>query len=556
MKKITTIVVLSVLLSALMPLHARDFTYTYEGQTITYTVLDEEAKTCATKAGGYDEIEDKYITGNTVSGALVLPANPKDGDVEYTLTEIGEYAFYECGDLNSVIIPNTVKKIGDRAFYWCTGLPSINIPNSVTEFGQCAFLGCSSLTKAEFASIEHLCSINFGDYTSNPLYNAKHLYINGEEIKDLVIPNSVTKIGEKAFIGCGGLTSVTIPNSVTEIGGGAFERCSNLTSVSIPNSVTKIGDRAFYWCTGLPSINIPNSVTEIGEKAFVECRFTSISIPESVTKIGSQAFLFCRNLTKAEFVSFEALYNIQFEDSESNPLYSAQHLFVAGEEITEIVIPDTVTEIGTATFAGGVFLTSITIPNSVTKIGDVAFDYCSGLTSITIPNSVTSIGYAAFWECLGLTSIDIPNSVTEIGEDAFYRCYGLTSITIPNSVTKIGDRAFADCTDLTSVYYNAQNPIISDEYLFSNYSATLYVPKGAVETFKTVSPWNKFNKIEEYDFGGVTDAIADKSGEIDYTLPYEIYNFNGAKVSDNKDTLAPGLYIIRQGTTTKKISVQ
>ena len=578
MKKLLKFIALSVYLSALMPLHARDFTYTYEGQTITYTVLDEEAKTCATKAGGYDEIEDKDFTGNTVSGALVLPANPKDGDVEYTLTEIGEYAFYECRDINSVIIPNTVTEIKDLAFFDVESLNSINIPysvkkigrlafsgagltsivipNSVTEFGEYAFLGCSSLTKAEFASIEHLCSINFSDYTSNPLFYAKHLYINGEEIKDLVIPNSVTKIGENAFIGCGGLTSVTISNSVTEIGGGAFEKCSNMTSVTIPNSVTKIGDRAFYWCHGLTSITIPNSVTEIGEKAFVECRFTSISIPESVTKIGSQAFLFCRNLTKAEFVSFEALYNIQFEDGASNPLYCAQHLFVAGEEITEIVIPDTVTEIGTATFAGGVFLTSITIPNSVTKIGDVAFDYCSGLTSITIPNSVTSIGYAAFWECLGLTSIDIPNSVTEIGEDAFYRCYGLTSITIPNSVTKLGESAFHGCYDLTSVYYNAQNPIASDEYLFSNYSATLYVPKGAVDTFKATTPWNKFNKIEEYDFGGVTDVIADKSGEIDYTHPYEIYNFNGAKVGNNKDTLSPGLYIIRQGTTTKKISVQ
>ena len=288
---------------------------------------------------------------------------------------------------------------------------------SVTSIGNRAFHGCSGLTS-------------------------------------VTIPNSVTSIGEYAFYYCSGLTSVTIPNSVTSIGYNAFADCSGLTSVTIPNSVTSIGSSAFSCCSGLTSVTvdknngtydsrdncnaiietstnklivgcnntiIPNSVTAISEYAFFRCSgLTSVTIPNSVTSIGDGAFCDCTGLT---FVS----------------------------------IPNSVTSIGYNTFYYCSGLTSVTIPNSITSIGDRAFEGCSGLTSVTIGNSVTTIGEFAFYGCSKITSVTIPNSVTSIGNYAFYNCSGLSSVTIPNSVTSIGYGAFGGCSGLTSVTVDKNN---------------------------------------------------------------------------------------------------
>ena len=196
-----------------------------------------------------------------------------------------------------------------------------------------------------------------------------------------------------------------------------------VTYMSKTRKVTSIGEAAFKYCRSLTSINIPNSVTEIGGGAFADCSgLTSVTIPNSVTSIGEYAFLGCESLTSVHITDLSAWCNISFDGSYSNPLSLAHHLFLNGKEVTDLVIP-----------------------NSVTSIGDYAFTDCTGLTSVTIGNSVISIGHCAFSDCIGLTSVTIPNSVTEIGGGAFEGCSGLTSITIPNSVTIIGVRAFYDC---------------------------------------------------------------------------------------------------------------
>ncbi len=357
--------------------------------------------------------------------------------VTYETTSYNSYS-------GSVVIPEEVTfmnrtrkvtSIGYRAFYNCRSLTSVTIPNSVTSIGEFAFSGCSSLTSVHITDLAAWCKITFGD---NPLNYAHHLYLNNEEITNLVIPESVTSIGGSAFSGCSGLTSVTIPNSVTSIGERAFSSCRSLTSVTIPNSVTSIGSEAFYRCSGLTSVTIPNSVTSIGDGAFYNCSsLTSVTIPGSVTSIGRSAFSGCSGLT------------------------------------------------------------SVTIPNSVTSIGEFAFYGCSGLTSVTIPNSVTSIGRGAFSGCSGLTSVTIPNSVTSIEEQAFRGCSGLTSLTIGNSVTSIGGWAFSKCSGLTDVYCFAERVPTTGSNVFYDTpisTATLHVPAAAIDAYKT-EPWIGFKEI-------------------------------------------------------------
>ena len=330
---------------------------------------------------------------------------------------------------------------------------------------------------------------NGAGYTQSEIVIPEKVSYNGNEY-------IVTKIGDYAFLGCTGFTSVTIPNSVTEIGLYAFLGCTGLTLIEIPNGVNKIDPGAFFGCTGLisvvwnavacnidysaqifsfteyagdggesneqiksftfgdsvkyipawlcsniinlTSIEIPNSVTAIGPAAFYGCKgLTSITIPNNVTTIGDYLFWNCKGLKSITIPN--------------NVTLVGNYAFYGCTGLTSIEIPNSVTSIGSSAFSDCIGLTSITIPNNVTSIGGSAFEGCSSLTSITIPNSVTSIGSSAFSDCTGLTSIVIPNGVTAISSYAFSGCTGLTSIVIPNGVTSIGNGVFSDCTRLTSI---------------------------------------------------------------------------------------------------------
>ena len=317
----------------------------------------------------------------------------------YTVTGIGQ-----CKD-SHVVIPCfynnlPVRAIAYRAFYNCTTIKEITIPQTVTDIGTQILYKASNLHTVyynsaysssgnPFLNIVNITKVVFnGNSVPSSILN-KYTYI-----KEIVIGDRVSSIGEGAFRECTSLTSVTIGNSVTSIGYYVFYGCTSLTSVTIGNNVAEIGFRTFENCTSLASITIPDSVTSIGQFAFANCTsLTSINLPNSITSLGGNAFNKCTSLT------------------------------------------------------------SINLPNSITIISNGVFSDCTSFTSITIPDSVTSIDQFAFSGCASLKSITIPDSVTSIDIYAFYQCTSLTSINIPDSVTSIGGSAFNQCTRLKDIYY-------------------------------------------------------------------------------------------------------
>lgn len=229
----------------------------------TFQVIDNqlfnisEGKVLVTDLFGYDSESITVPSDVTAIGPYAFSyfTNLRSITIPNSVTSIGSEAFYNCRGLTSVTIPNSVTSIGDYTFDDCRSLTSVTIPKSVTSIGEYAFISCSSLKKVIVPDIAAWCSIAFERSQSNPLYYAEHLYSDETtEITKLIIPNSVTSIGDYTFYGCSGLTSVTIPNSVTSIGGSAFSGCSSLTSVTISNSVTSIGDYALS-CEHLTKVN-------------------------------------------------------------------------------------------------------------------------------------------------------------------------------------------------------------------------------------------------------------------------------------------------------------
>ena len=681
----------------------------FEVYGIYYNITDATNKTVSvTYKGNY------YNSYNEYTGSVVIPKSVAYNGTTYSVTSIGDAAFCGCTGLTSIEIPNSVTSIGssafdgctgltsitihnsvtsigDYAFFECKGLTSVTIPNSVTSIGNEAFSYCSGLKEVHISDLAAWCNIDFGNYTANPLYNAKNLYLNGDLVSELVIPdqlteiknyafygctcltsvvigNSVTSIGEHAFYGCSGLTSVefnaencttmgsneypvfnnctalstvTIGENVKTIPDYAFKGCTGLTSITIPNSVTSIGNRAFYGCTSLKELRIEDgestmslgyntynssktgkglfydcpletlylgrnlsyntnysygyspfynietlanvtigkNVTSIGNSAFRGCTglktvynfsnltfgkgentngyvayyadkvynapngsmegdfifgkpndvntllyylgntanltlptdykgenyvidsavfkdntvITSVTIPNSVTYIGNQAFYNCSELNEVHISDLSAWCNIAFASADANPLYYAHNLYLNGELVTVLVIPDNVTNIRDYAFYDCTGLTSIEIPNSVTSIGNAAFENCTELktvynfSNLTFSEGSSSNGYVAYY---ATKVINAPNAVIDgdyiwcnlngvntlayylgedeelvlpvdyngeiyvIGDDAFNGCTGLRSIEIPNSVTSIGDEAFSGCTGLEKVCIN------------------------------------------------------------------------------------------------------
>ena len=346
-------------------------------------------------------------------------------------------------------------------------------------------------------------------------------------------------IGDYAFEGCSGLTSLNLPAGITSIGAHAFKGCSGLTSLNLSTGITEIGNWAFWECRRLKEVrfcindNLDTYLTKGHPYIDVDCgikyyindkEITSIKIPSNVTTLGDNVFQGCSGLTSLN-------------------------------------LPDGITSIGDYAFEGCSGLTSLNLPDGITKIGYGAFQGCSGLTSLTLPASITEIGHGAFQGCSGLTSLTLPAGITEIGHGAFCGCSGLTSLTLPAGITSltlsasivtgIADAAFEGCSGLTSIYVYAEKVPKIGSNVFAGVDAkkcTLYVPMGTHDDYWLSDFGDYFENIVEFDATGIDKTTT--STDVEEVARYSV---NGQRLS------APtkGLNIVKYSDgSVKKVAVR
>ena len=365
---------------------------------------------------GGTKVSQSYYGSSTIyttSTTYYIPTSLRN--VTVTGGNILYGAFRNCSMLTSVTIPDSVTSIGERAFSGCAGLTSVTIPDSVTSIGDSAFSGCTNLIQKE----------------NGVSYVDKWVIDYDNSVGAVTLRNGTVGIGDKAFDNRTGLTSVTIPDSLTSIGSAAFLGCSGLASVYYTGDIAGWCGISFWDVLANPlydagklyidgqlvtDLVIPDSVTAIKKYAFYNCTgLTSVTIGNSVESIGRYAFDGCTGLTEVYYTGDIAGWcGISFGDEYANPLYYAGNLYIDGQSVTDLVIPDSVTEIKGYAFYGCTGLTSVTIGNSVTSIREDAFYNCTGLTSVVFEDTEgwQVSQYSNFSRYTSLSSANLANAST------------------------------------------------------------------------------------------------------------------------------------------------
>ncbi len=400
-----------------------------------------------------------------------------------SLQSIGEEAFSGCEKLQTIDIPKSVESIGGSCFSDCTALEEVTLNNNSTEkfnlsIGNLAFSNCEVLTKLNLPEDDY--SIELGskiiagtsvetfivtknvikggnDYCDGKLYNGA--LAGALNLKEVVFQDGLEKIpdymlasnSQKSYV-----KKVIIPDSVTLIGEMAFYKCTSIKEIALPESLQSIGDEAFSGCEKIITLNIPKSVESIGNSCFSDC--TAL---EEVTLNGNSAEKFNLLIGNSAFANCEELW--EFELPEEDYSIELGSKIIAGTSVETFTVTKNVIKGGISYYdgwyngalAGALNLKEVVFQDGLEKIPDYMLasgSQKSYVEKVTIPDSVKSIGNYAFYKCIKIKEITLPKSLQSIGEYAFANCTGIKTIIIPSSVTTIMSNAFSDCTNLEKVY--------------------------------------------------------------------------------------------------------
>ena len=409
-------------------------TLTLEGDSFTLRLVTNNVVTRYGFAITNISASDRYIvdsgscgTGVTwdldIDGTLTLSGNGKTGDYSNSYSRKAPWKSYRSSIKNIVVEPG-VTYIGDYSFYQCTNLKTVNLPDGLSGVGDYAFYQCSGLRDVYAESLAGWIGISFGSFESTPMSHAVNLYIDGEIIEDVVVPEGTTAIGDSAFEGCRSVKTVKLPNSITSIGKYAFQYTS-LKSINLPYGIKTIGNAAFYGCYSLKNIDLPDSITSIGRSAFSRSGLVKITIPYGVKTIEGGSFASCTSLK------------------------------------------------------------NVVIPSSVQTIGVCAFMNCSSLENISLPTWISTIKDSTFYGCSSLTSISLPGDITSIEDDAFRYCSSLSKVfLLENVAPKFDFPSYFSASTVTIYCYPFSNPARwAEEHGYR----CVYVEQGVPDTITLTS---------------------------------------------------------------------
>lgn len=470
-------------------------------------------------------------------GAYAFYGNLREGitvTVPDSVTSIEESAFAYCFGLSAVTLGSGVESIAQNAFKSCSYLEQINIPASVKQVGSCAFSDCDKLKRVDIEDLGAWCQIDFADEEARP---AAQVYLDDAQLKDIVIPQSVSRIKPYTFCGADELGTVTVLEGVTAIDAYAFFR-AGVTAITIADSVTEIGARAFYY-SSLASMDMGDGVTEIGEAAFYECPLTELVLGGSVKTVGNDAFSgsYITSVTLSDSVvsigsyafSRTPLTQLVLPDTLSQ---LGEYAFHGCKELAQVTIGSSLTVLPKGVFSGCTKLARIVIPDTVIIMLEGAFSGCSSLAEAVVSSNITTVHANAFSGCTALTQLQLSDSLTQIYDSAFKNCTSLKELTIPATVTYIDHYAFENCTGLEKVMISdlvawcaiefrigSSNPLSNGAKLLLNgeeIKGTLTIPEGVT----------KVGDYAFYNYNPITELVIP-----DAVTEIGISAFNGCSIA-------------------------
>ena len=441
---------------------------TFVDGSLTYQV-NEDGESCSVVACDQD-ITGEVVVPAEINGFKVTAiGNGDDGRAFYNckqlekvivsegITSIEFRAFDGCENLTTVQLPSSLEKIGENAFYDCKSLVNINLPDNLKEIFSRAFYGCENLEEINLpAGLEEL---------------GNEVFHHCNKLKSIVIPEGITEIGYWTFWDCTSLETVILPDNLQKIGDHAFDHCESLVSIDLPGSIRTIEGNTFMDCTSLEAITIPESVTRIDSGAFKNCEnLKTVTMSKNIKEICNYAFANCPNLQDVYYDGTKADRDAIVVEEANEPLMNAAWhykeavswkledgvLTISGEGAME----NYAKAVKQPWYENRSQITSVVVENGITEIGDFAFYGLTNLKEISIADSVTKIGHYALKNCGALSAVNLPEKLESIGESAFYGCTALKDITFHENVQSIGNYALARCSELRKVVFEGDAPEI------------------------------------------------------------------------------------------------
>ena len=406
-----------------------------------------------------------------------------NGVVEYYL-QAGTYTFMATVDGENlgkmVSVEESCKVTLDKASIggaptFISGIinPDLITDNGIVASGECGATGANvtwTLYGSGLLNIEGSGDMAAFSSTSNiPWYNYAGF------ITRVMISEGVTSIGSRAFYNCTKLNQADIPESILKIGARAFYKCKSISEIEIPRGVSTINSYTFYECSNLRKVTLHENIVSIKDRAFSGCEsLASITIPSKTEFFGYYAFYDCDSLSKVYISDIEAWCSATFDGYYSNPVNNDGYLYLDGNLVTSITLPDSITTVNEYLFHGCLSITKVVIPEGVTEIGAHAFESCDNLKSVSIPDTVTAIGGYAFCYS-GITSLVIPDGVQKIPDILCQWCEDLTRLVVGKNVSYVGVDAFA-FTDLEEIVFRGDAPTTIKYGAFRTISPIGYYP--------------------------------------------------------------------------------